>query len=217
MLQQLNKMIYSDMKKIGLLSLFCIVISISAQAQTVAIKTNLLYDVLTTPNLGVEVAVAKKFTIDLTGQYNPWDLPRNSSMKHYMAQAEGRYWIFEAFNGHFVGVHAQYLGGIEFSGLKLFPTFDQFVFDNDFTYKNGQGYGGGISYGYQMYLTPRLNICFTIGIGYNYFKYDKFKHAIFPGDNYYEKSESNENYLGIFENNYFGLTKAGVSIIYIIK
>ena len=36
-----------------------------------AIKTNALYWVTTTPNLGFEVGLSKKITLDISGNYNP--------------------------------------------------------------------------------------------------------------------------------------------------
>ena len=42
------------------------------QAQDVAVKTNLLYGVYTyTPNLGLEVGLGKRTTLDISGGYNP--------------------------------------------------------------------------------------------------------------------------------------------------
>ena len=37
-----------------------------------AIKTNALYWATSTPNLGFEVGLAKKITLDVSGNYNPW-------------------------------------------------------------------------------------------------------------------------------------------------
>ena len=37
-----------------------------------AIKTNALYWATSTPNLGFEVGLAKKLTLDISGNYNPW-------------------------------------------------------------------------------------------------------------------------------------------------
>ena len=37
-----------------------------------AIKTNALYWATSTPNLGIEVGLAKKLTIDISGNYNPF-------------------------------------------------------------------------------------------------------------------------------------------------
>ena len=102
-----------------------LLISFSASAQKIAVKTNLLYDVTTTLNLGAEVRLAPKWTLDLSGNYNPFNLGDDKKMKHWMAQPEARYWFCEAFNGHFLGLHmlgGQYnVGNIKFP-LGIFPS-----------------------------------------------------------------------------------------------
>ena len=77
-----------------------------AHAQRVGIKTNLLYDATTTINLGVEVGLSQKLTLDLSGNLNLWTWKDNMKWKHWMAQPELRFWTCERFAGHFFGVHA---------------------------------------------------------------------------------------------------------------
>ena len=49
--------------------------SLGASAQNdVAIKTNVLYDLTATVNAGVEVGLAPRWTIDLSGNFNAWNL-----------------------------------------------------------------------------------------------------------------------------------------------
>lgn len=40
--------------------------------QKFAVKSNLLYDATATINLGVEMGLSKKWTLDLSGNYNGW-------------------------------------------------------------------------------------------------------------------------------------------------
>ena len=50
-------------------------ISLGAIAQTIGVKTNLLYGGLTlTPNISVEIGVGEQSTLELGGGYNPWNL-----------------------------------------------------------------------------------------------------------------------------------------------
>lgn len=58
------------MKK-ALLWIFYLFVFVSISAQKIAVKTNILYDVTTTLNIGAEFRVAPKWTIDLSGNYNP--------------------------------------------------------------------------------------------------------------------------------------------------
>lgn len=43
----------------------------NGHAQEVAIKSNLLYDATTTLNLGVEMGLSAKSTLDISANYNP--------------------------------------------------------------------------------------------------------------------------------------------------
>lgn len=186
------------MKVIKLMLFFSFAILTGAQAQQIAVKTNLLYDVTSTISLGFEVGLSKHFTADISGNYNPWTFSNNKSIKHWMIQPELRYWIREGFNGHFFGVHAQY-GAMDVAGSPFL-----FGFKKDFAY-NGLLVGAGFSYGYQLYLSPRWNIEFTAGVGYTHLDYLKTDYPDI------------HNSLGNYYANHFGLTKLGINIVYIIK
>lgn len=186
------------MKKIGFLFLLSLILT-NLSAQQVAVKTNALYAATTTFNLSAETAISNKFTIDITGGYNPWEFSKERSLKHWAIQPEARYWLHQKFYGHFLGVHGTY------------TDYDIQYLDFPFGFmKNrhydGYGVGGGISYGYNLPLSKHWNIEFNIGLGYMYFRYDK-----------YYKTSQEEEHLGLFKRDYFGPTKAGVSIVYIIK
>jgi len=162
-----------------------------------AIKSNLLYDLTTTFNLGLEVALTKRYTLDLSVNYNPWTFGDNKKIKHLMFQPEVRYWLCESFKGHFFGLHAQYtrfnVGGVGFS---------DYMKDHRF---QGNLFGAGFSYGYQWFLFPRWSMEATIGFGYNYLDYKT-----------YECKDCGK-YQGENTKHYFGPTKAGISLIYMLK
>lgn len=183
-----------------ILLLFLIIGGCHLTAQHVAIKNNILYDVTGTPNLGIELGISKHLSLDISGRYHPWSFKNDKSFQHWAIQPELRYWIFERFDGHYFGLHGQYMD-YEFSGLNLLWGMDK-----EYQYI-GDVWGGGLSYGYHLYLSPRWNIEFTIGGGFNRFKYFK-----------YELEEENKgDNLGEFKRDYYGITKLGVSIVYIIK
>ena len=56
-----------------------------------AIKTNALYWATTTANLGFEVGLSKKLTLDVSGNYNPWKFSDHKQIKHWLVQPELRY------------------------------------------------------------------------------------------------------------------------------
>ena len=64
----------------------------NVKAQDVAIKTNLLYDATATVNIGVEVGIAPKWTLDISGNLNAWNIDEDTKWRHWLAQPEARYW-----------------------------------------------------------------------------------------------------------------------------
>lgn len=188
---------------IGLISLIA---TVSAQAQgSVGIKTNMLYGAYTyTPNLGVEIGLGKRTTLDISGGYNPWNLDNksgNKKMVHWLVQPEFRYFLCSRFSGHFFGIHALYslynIGGHDLPLL--------FGNGSEMYRHEGMAYGGGITYGYQFLLGRHWNLELSVGAGVAQMEYDKHD-CINCG-----QKQSREKKL------YYGPTKAAVSLIYIIK
>lgn len=170
-------------------------------AQRTAIKTNLIYWGVTTPNLGVELALSSKNTLELGGGLNVFAFSDNKKFKHWLLQPEYRYWLCEKFNGHFFGLHAH---GAQFNvGGWDIPLGRLDVF-KDSRYE-GYLYGAGISYGYQWVWSPRWNFEFNLGGGFARIHYEKYPCATCG-------TKQDE---GTY--NYFGVTKAALSLIYIIK
>ena len=62
-------------------------VSITVSAQKIAVKTNLLYDVTTTLNIGAEFRLAPKWTLDVSGNYNPFKFGDDKKMKHLARSA----------------------------------------------------------------------------------------------------------------------------------
>lgn len=76
-----------------------------AHAQRLAVKSNLLYDATTTVNLALEAGFSARWSVDLSGNLNPWTFSGNRKVKHWLVQPEIRRWNCEAFNRGFWGVH----------------------------------------------------------------------------------------------------------------
>lgn len=163
----------------------------SASAQKVAVKTNSLYWMTATPNIGFEFALADRWTFEVAGGYNPWtfDKEENHKMKHFLVTPEVRYWFCESFQDHFIGVNGNYT---------------QFNVSFDSRYQ-GWAAGAGITYGYATPISRRWNIELNLGLGWWYTEYDRFESR--P--------------CGLFQDtasrHLFGLTDLGISFIYMIK
>lgn len=57
------------MKKVLFIALLLCGIGWGAKAQTVAVKSNILYDATATVNLGAEVAFNRHWSLDISGNY----------------------------------------------------------------------------------------------------------------------------------------------------
>lgn len=190
-----------NFKKKLFLLLLTLGITSAASAQKVGIKTNLLPDAALSPNLGLEVGLAPKWSLDITGEVNFWAV-NNHKWKHWLAQPEVRYWFCERFAGHFLGVHL--LGGeYNFGNIRNNVKFLRSDFSK-LTDKRYQGWaaGTGIAYGYSWVLSEHWNFEAEIGVGWMYTRYD-----IYPC----EKCGSR---LGSGDHHYFGPTKAALSFVY---
>jgi Protein of unknown function (DUF3575) len=189
-------------KKILILIAACLISTGVSLAQgEVGIKTNLLYDATSTINLGVEFGLARKWTLDISGNYNPWTLSDNRKIKHWLVQPEARLWTCTRFSGHFFGLHA--LGGeYNLGGMLPFGIKSKQMSAHRY---EGWLVGGGLSYGYHWILGKRWGLEATVGLGYAYMKYDKFL------------CEKCGEKIGSGKTNYFGPTKAGLTLIFMIK
>lgn len=187
-----------------IVSICLIMASLTASAQNVVVKTNLLYDITATANLGIEFKVAPKWTVDISGNLNAWTFSDNKKWKHWVLQPEARYWLCERFNGHFVGAHL--VGGI----------YNMGNWNTDFTFLGtdfgqlkehryeGWLVGAGIAYGYHWMLGRHWSVEAEIGIGYVYTQADKYECPRCG-----EQLENNK------PHHYVGPTKAAVNLIYV--
>ena len=85
------------MKKVSILIVLVLGCFIESKAQKVALKSNLLYDATTTMNLGLEFGLARKWTLDVPVNYNPWKPDNGRRLRHWGIQPEVRYWFCERF------------------------------------------------------------------------------------------------------------------------
>lgn len=174
------------------------------KAQDVGIKTNLVADGLLSPNLGVEIGLAPKWTLDLTGEFNGWTLSHERRWKHWLVMPEARYWLCDRFSGHFFGVEAhggQYnIGGFD-GKWNLFGTDARKLKDTRY---QGWFVGGGVTYGYAWILGKHWNLEAEIGVGYSYTRYDRFRCAGCG-----KKIETDK------PHHYVGPTKAAINLVYL--
>lgn len=174
------------------------------KAQDIAVKSNLLYDVAGTINLGVEGRLADKWTAELTGNLNAWMLKDQAHWKHAYIQPEIRWWFCDTFSGHFLALHLH--GGIFNVGnlskdIRIPGQKISALRDSRF---QGWFAGAGVGYGYDLILSRHWNLEFEIGAGYAYSLSDRFECGV-CGSTIAED----------IQHHYFGITKATVSLVYL--
>lgn len=176
-----------------------------------AVKTNLLYDATTTPNIGAELRVGSRSTVNLVYGLNPWTFSSEThgqrKAKHWVLMPEYRWWTCSAFNGHFLGVHA-FGGQMNASNVNIPLPGGFFGGDNIASEVKRHRYQGefagvGLTYGYQWILSRHWNLEAEVGVGYGHVWYDKYSCEECVGK------------IGSGGTNYAGLTKLGLSIMYV--
>lgn len=170
------------------------------------IRTNMLYDVAAVPNLGVEFYLGKNWSLGANWEYAWWS--KDSSHKYwrlYGGELTLRKWFGKAakekpLTGHHVGLYAGiftfdfewgdrgYMGGIPGGSL-----WDRAMIN------------AGIEYGYSLPVARRLNIDFTLGVGYVGGKMEKYV----PFYNVYLWESTNRI-------TWIGPTKAEISLVWLI-
>lgn len=163
-----------------------------------ALKTNLLYDAALVPNIGVEFYLGRNWSLAGNWMYAWWHTDRvHYYWRTYGGDFEVRKWLGaraaeKPLTGHHIGLYGQIvtydfeLGGRGYLGDKW-------------------SYGAGISYGYSVPVGKRLNLDFTLGIGY---LGGIYKEYIPDAGCYVWQVTKNRKW--------FGPTKAEISLVWLI-
>lgn len=188
------------MKKILLLTLTLSAFIVKIDAQSIGLKSNLLYSASLSPNLGIEIGLSPQTTIDISAGFNPFTFSDGRKWKHWLVQPEFRWWTCERFNGHFLAAHL-IGGGFNVGNVDFFP-FSMWDSLENYRYK-GHALGAGLGYGYAWMLGKHWNLEAEVGVGYAYTRFDKFQ-CIECGERLYSAP-----------HNYFGPTKLSINLVYL--
>lgn len=170
------------------------------------ISTNMITDALLVPNLAIEFYVGRGFSVRAEWMYGWWDKNRlHRYWRVYGGGVEGRWWFGreakgKPLTGHHIGLYAQTLTyDIEFGGKGYLGG------KPEGTLWEQPNFGAGLSYGYSLPIKRRLNIDFSLAVGYFGGKYYEYK----PTDGCYEWTSTKHL-------RYFGPTKLEVSLVWLI-
>ncbi len=140
------------MKRYLFITLLLISFSVATHAQFYAVKTNTLSLATCTLNGGVELALNKQWSLDVSGYWNPVKT-NNISLKHWYIQPAIRWWLYEHFAGHFAALQVA-------SG--------KYDIGNSKRHTRGWFSGVGASYGYTWILSKQWNMTAEAGLGFYY-------------------------------------------------
>lgn len=136
-------------------------------AQRIALTSNLLEDVVLTPNIGVDVVIADRQSLTFDTSFSPYKLSPKFHNKRMAFRAGYKYWLNQAFYAHYIGFDA--LASSSEVGIGKHSFRDEYV-------------GIGVGYGYSFILGKRLNIVPSIGVGVAYGQtFEGYDHMVRPG------------------------------------
>ena len=164
---------------------------------TMAVKTNMLYDLAMTPNIGIEFHLGKGWSIGANWAYAWW---KNDNKAFYWRVYGGEIDVRKYFgkqakerplSGHHIGIYGQ--------GLTYDFDLGKTGIISEFSY------GAGVEYGYSLPVTKSLNIDFGVGFGYLGGEYKVYD----PMDGCYVWKETRQRH-------WFGPTRAEISLVWLI-
>lgn len=205
-----DALLHPEHKHTGELIVASIVLALfltfGARAQSVALRTNLLYWGTTTPNAGLDLRLADRWSVTLQGGHNPFRFPQwkdaeenvyNPKLLHWGVMPEVKYWPCRTYERSYIGLHGLY-GQFNIGGLRMIDRLSRVRYE-------GYAYGAGLSYGYHFALGKRWGLELSLGAGYARLFYRRCD-AYVCGD------------IGDYRyRDYWGPTKAEISLVYFIK
>lgn len=185
------------LKRLTPFILFCLLGHTTGMAQMLSLRTNLLWDALEAPSLGMEISTGNSTSLGLNISYARHPLYAKSS-RIILVQPEWRYYLSRrTMHGTYMGIGA--VGA-----------------DYDLQWKgkryNGDAAGAGFTVGCMVTLASRLNLDLHAGVGAVAYRQKEY----YEGDNYNDYS-LNSN-VKTNANGYALLpTDFGITLSYILK
>ena len=175
------------------------------------IKTNMLYDLGAIPNIGAEFYLGANFSIVGNWQYSWWKSDKKAwYWRTYGGDVALRYWMGKAsrnkpLTGHHLGLYGQMITYDFEVGGRGYIADSGFGKDKSEDASLGWNWAAGLEYGYSLPIARRLNIDFTLGVGYHW---GTFKEYL-PIDGHYVWQATKRR-------KYIGPTKCEISLVWLI-
>lgn len=150
--------------------------------QGMSLRTNLLWDAVAEPNIGLEFPVGKHVSLGLNAGIKTWprwlfwdndNVQNTRHWRNYAVVPEVRYYFDQVYDGFFVGGDAVYthfnVGNVTFP-FHMYPEVENHRVQGSF-------WGGGIFAGYSWWLGQYIRIEAEAGVAAGLAAYDKFDCA----------------------------------------
>ena len=163
-----------------------------------AVRTNVLYDALLTPTLGVEWRINRSVGVKLDGSLAWWSSNQDKVQKIWLLNPEVRWYLLRD-KRFYAGVSGN------FGDYNIYRYMLGNILSKETGYQ-GKMWGAGLTVGYQLLLSHNFSIDFNLGLGYTRFDYDSF--SMTDGVRVYKDRDKTKNC--------WGPTQAGINLVWTI-
>ena len=191
-------------------ALLLLLASATGKAQSLALKTNMLYDAVLIPNVGVEVSLGKQWTASADWFYT-WF---SSDSRHRYWQGYGGYLTVRRYftssskrpslNSKLSSLNSKLFKGHHLGAYVLGLTYDVEWGGRGYQ-ADHFGFGAGLEYGYALPISNSLLLDFSLGIGFQDGEYKEYD----PIDDHYVWQSTHKRH-------WFGPTKAEVTLKWVL-
>ena len=164
----------------------------------VAVRTNLLYDAMLLPTLGVEWRINRDLGIKLDGSLSWWGNEHGKVQKMWLLNPEVRWYLLRD-KRFYVGASGSY------SKYNIYDYPLGKMLTDDTGYQ-GKLWNAGVTVGYQLHLSRSFSVDFNLGLGYTRSEYDSF--TMIDKVRVYKDRDRTKNF--------WGPTQAGISLVWTI-
>ena len=148
--------------------------NVSEKKEVVALKNNLFYDAMATPNLELEVLLDPKWTMEFGVGFNPFPLndEKYPKWRHLVVSVAPRYWFCHPFNRGFFSFNAAY-AHYNVAG-DAYPVAYMYKQVRENRYQ-GDAVMAGVSFGWHFPISPHFSIELEGGADAGYTWYEEFE------------------------------------------
>ena len=170
----------------------------TVQPSRFAVRTNILYDAMLLPTLGVEWRINSTFGVKLDGSLAWWGGSHGKVQKMWLLNPEVRWYLLRDRR-----LYAGVSGSYGAYNLYKYPLGSLCSKDTGY---QGSLWSAWLTVGYQLFLSRSFSVDFNLGLGYTCSDYDSF--GLTEGVRVYKDRDKTKNF--------FGPTQVGVNLIWTI-